>query len=242
MARSVEDVALIAEPLMGYDEHDKATRPGARMRLREVALQEPPLPPVFAYAKTPNWQDAEPQTREAFDEVAESLGGQVKPFNVPAMLGDAWTWHGTIMEADLARHYHVEYERGRDRLSEPLRAQIERGLKVLAVDYNNAVDRIATMEEAFDEVFDRCDAILTAAAAGPAPRGLESTGSPSFCTLWTFAGMPAITLPLLRAENGMPMGIQLVGRKGDDARLLRTARWLAGHVRSLEEPSDGANR
>jgi len=104
----------------------------------------------------------------------------------------------------------------------------------LAVDYNDAVDRIEATYRAFDEMFDRCDAILTAAAAGPAPLGLESTGSPAFCTLWTYAGMPAVTLPLLHADNGMPMGIQLVGRRGDDARLLRSARWLVDWAQALE--------
>ncbi|MEP7180869.1 MAG: amidase [Betaproteobacteria bacterium] len=234
IARTVEDLAIIAEPLMGYDERDEATRPIARPRLREVALQEPPLPPVFAFTRTPNWDDAEEQTRLAFEEVAQALGGQSKPFSVPSVFHDAWRWHATIMEADLARNFHELYERGGDRLSPSLRSQIERGRRVPAVDYNNAVDRIRATGMAFDEVFDRCDAILTAATAGPAPRGLESTGSPAFCTLWTFAGMPALTLPLLRAENGMPMGIQLVGRRGDDARLLRTARWLAGWVQDLE--------
>ena len=96
------------------------------------------------------------------------------------------------------------------------------------------MDRIAATRRAFDEVFDRCDVLLTAAAPGPAPHGLESTGSPAFCTLWTFTGMPAVTLPLLHADNGLPMGIQLVGKWGDDARLLRTARWLAGWAAALE--------
>jgi Asp-tRNA(Asn)/Glu-tRNA(Gln) amidotransferase A subunit family amidase len=210
----------------------------ARMRLREVALQDPPLPPTFAFAKTPNWDDAEPQMRDALEEVAQFLGEQVKPFTVPAFLRDAWDWHRTLMEADLARSFRHDYEAGRERLSESLRGQIERGRKVSAVEYNDAVDRIKVMEEAFEEVFDRCDAILTAPAAGPAPRGLESTGSPAFCTLWTFAGMPAVTLPLLVAENAMPMGVQLVGRKGDDARLLRTARWLADHARA-RPPDNG---
>jgi len=233
-ARSVEDLALIAEPLVGYDENDPDTRPIARPQLREVALQEPPLPPVFAFTKTPNWDDAEEQTRLAFDEVAQALGEQCKPFSVPSVFRDAWHWHRTIMEADLARNYRVDYERGRERLSASLIEQIERGQKVSAVDYNDAVDRIRATSTAFDEMFDRCDAILTAAAAGPAPHGLDSTGSPAFCTLWTFAGMPAVTLPLLRAENGLPMGIQLVGRRGDDARLLRTARWLVTWVQDLE--------
>ncbi len=234
IARTVEDLAIIAEPLIDYDERDPATRPRARPRLRETALQEPPLPPVFAYTTTPNWDEAEEQTRLAFDEVAQALGDHSLHFSVPPVFRDVWKWHATIMEADLARNFHELYERGRDRLSDSLRGQIERGRRVTAIDYNNAVDRIQATGLAFEEIFDRCDAILTAATAGPAPRGLESTGSPAFCTLWTFAGMPAVTLPLLSAENGMPMGIQLVGRRGDDARLLRTARWLVGWVQELD--------
>ncbi|MBX3589356.1 MAG: amidase [Burkholderiaceae bacterium] len=234
MARSVEDLAIIAEPLMGFDARDPDTRPVARPDLRAVAMQEPPLPPVFALTRTPNWGDAEEQTRLAFDEVADMLGGQCWAFEVPGLFRDAWDWHRAIMEADIARSFHHEYEKGRDRLSESLRRQIERGRLVTAVDYNNAVDRIGAVSAAFDEVFDRADALLTIAAPGPAPRGLESTGSPDFCTLWTFAGMPAVTLPLLRAENGMPMGVQLIGRRGDDARLLRTARWLVRRAQELE--------
>ncbi len=233
-ARSVEDLAIVAEPLIGYDERDPDTRAMARARLLEVALQEPPLPPTFAFTKTPNWDETEGQTRLAFDEINEALGPQSMPFDVPAIFGDAWQWHRTIMEADIARSFGAFYERGRDRLSESLLGQIERGRQVSAVEYNDAVDRMQATGEAFEEVFDHCDVLLTAATAGPAPQGLESTGSPAFCTLWTFTGMPAVTLPLLRAENGLPMGIQLVGRRGDDARLLRTARWLAGWVEDLE--------
>jgi Asp-tRNA(Asn)/Glu-tRNA(Gln) amidotransferase A subunit family amidase len=234
MARSVEDLAILAEPLIGYDERDPATKMMARPRLHEVALQDPPLPPVFAFTKTPNWGDAEAQTRDAFDEVAQALGDRVIPFDVPAVFADAWQWHATIMEADLARNFHALYERGRDQLSDSLRGQIERGRRVTAVDYNIAVDRIQATSTAFEELFDRCDVILTAAAAGPAPHGLASTGSPAFCTLWTFAGMPAVTLPLLHADNGLPMGIQLVGRRGDDARLLRTARWFTSWVQAMD--------
>lgn len=235
IARTVEDLAIVAEPLIGYDDGDPDTRAIARPRLHDIAMQEPPLPPVFAFTKTPNWDDADEQTRLAFDEIADALGEQSKPFSVPSLFADAWEWHRTVMEADLARAFHGEYERGRDQLSESLRSQIERGRRVTAVDYNNAVDRIGAVREAFDEVFDRCDAILTAAAAGPAPHGLASTGSPAFCTLWTFAGMPALTLPLLRAEDGLPMGVQLVGRYGDDARLLRTARWLVQWAHNLQD-------
>jgi Asp-tRNA(Asn)/Glu-tRNA(Gln) amidotransferase A subunit family amidase len=79
-----------------------------------------------------------------------------------------------------------------------------------------------------DALFERFDAILTPAALGAAPAGLDSTGDPVMCTLWTLTGQPAISLPLLQGANGLPIGVQLVGRRDDDARLLRTARWLAG--------------
>jgi Asp-tRNA(Asn)/Glu-tRNA(Gln) amidotransferase A subunit family amidase len=77
---------------------------------------------------------------------------------------------------------------------------------------------------------ERYDALLTPAASGTAPRTLESTGDPSFCTLWTLAGVPAISLPIMRGANGLPIGVQLVGPPDGDARLLRTARWLANRV------------
>ncbi len=63
---------------------------------------------------------------------------------------------------------------------------------------------------------------------------LESTGSPIFCTIWAFCGVPTVSLPILRGATGMPMGAQVVGRKGEDARLLRTARWVSGFVLGRE--------
>ena len=86
---------------------------------------------------------------------------------------------------------------------------------------------MAMVNEALAEIFLNCDAILTPSAAGAAPRGLDSTGDPAFCTLWTFCGMPALNLPLMTAANGLPLGAQLVGPRMGDARLLRTARWMS---------------
>ncbi len=234
MARCVEDLALIAEALIGYDENDTATRPVPRPRLLEIALQEPPLRPWLAFVKTPMWEQAEAQTQEAFAELAEAIGGQVEEFTLPVHFKDAWEWHRAIMEADLARSFDQEYDKGRDKLSASLRGQIERGCKVSAVEYNRALVKIPALNHALDELFDnRYDAILTPATTGVAPRGLDATGSPVFCTFWTLCGMPAVTLPLMQGGNGLPLGVQLVGRRGDDARLLRTARWLVGHVQQV---------
>jgi Asp-tRNA(Asn)/Glu-tRNA(Gln) amidotransferase A subunit family amidase len=134
------------------------------------------------------------------------------------------------MEAEMAANLAAEYERGRDKLSESLRTQLERGRQVSAYDYQEALARIPQVIEGLGRIFDRYDAILTPSAVGAAPRGLQSTGDPMFCTLWTFAGMPALNLPLMQGANGLPLGVQLVGPRHDDARLLRTARWLARAV------------
>jgi Asp-tRNA(Asn)/Glu-tRNA(Gln) amidotransferase A subunit family amidase len=86
-----------------------------------------------------------------------------------------------------------------------------------------------------DEVFERYDAILTPAAPGEAPADLNTTGNPVFNAMWSFLGTPAITLPLMAGPNGLPMGVQLVGPRGDDARLLRTANWLYDRIMTDED-------
>lgn len=232
MARSVEDAALLAEQLIGFDDNDPDTRPRARPLLRETALQEPPVPPTLAFVKTPMWKLADAPCKEAFSELVAHLGKRVEAFTLPAGFKDAWKWHQTIMEADLAKNFEADYREGRDKLSAALRGQIERGRRVRAVDYNKALDRVPALNRALAELFElRYEAILTPATTGTAPRGLASTGSPAFCTLWTLCGLPAITLPLMSAD-GLPLGVQLVGPRGGDARLLRTARWLVGQVQS----------
>ena len=231
MARSVEDAALLAEQIIGFDENDPDTRPRATPLLRQTAMREPPLPPTLAFVKTPMWKLVDAQTQEAFTELAAFLGERMEEIRLPAAFKDAWKWHQTVMEADLAKNYDADYRKGRDKLSEVLRSQIERGRKVRAVDYNRALDMVPALNHGLNELFEnRYEAILTPATAGTAPQGLESTGSPALCTLWTLCGLPAITLPLMQGADGLPLGVQLVGPRGGDARLLRTARWLVAQV------------
>ena len=230
-ARTVEDIALLAEQLVGYDERDPDTRPRARLPLVEVAAEEPPLEPMFAFVKTPYWERADEETKEGFAELIEHLGDRVEEIELFPSAGEAWGWHCTIMEAEMAANLECEWDKGRDRLSESLRAQLQRGREVKAIDYQRAIARIRPIHESFVELFEqRYDAILTPAAPGGAPKGLASTGDPSFCTLWTLCGMPTVSLPLLESANGLPIGVQLVGPRDGDARLLRTARWLAARV------------
>ncbi len=234
-ARTIDDIALLAEELAGYDERDPDTRPRARIPFSAAAAAEPPLPPMLAFVKTPIWERADDDTRAGFGELIEALGDRVEEVELFPSAAEAWSWKRAIMEAEMAANLEREYDKGRDMLSEGLRRQIERGREVRAVDYQRALSRIGPLSESFAELFEqRYDAILTPAAPGAAPRGLDTTGDPSFCTLWTYCGMPAISLPLLQAENGLPIGVQLVGQREADARLLRTAKWLAAKLAQSE--------
>jgi len=225
-ARTLEDIALLAEQLVGYDERDPDTRPRARVPFVRTAAEEPPLTPQLAFVKTPVWDRATAETRDAFAELIEALGAQCEEYELPESLRAAWDWHRTIMDAEMAANLDLEWDKGRDRLSQPLRALLARGREVKAIDYQKALARMPVLHEGFEELFSRFDAVLTPSAPGTAPAGLEATGDPAFCTLWTLCGMPALNLPLMRGENGLPLGAQLVGARHGDARLLRSARWL----------------
>jgi Asp-tRNA(Asn)/Glu-tRNA(Gln) amidotransferase A subunit family amidase len=230
-ARTIEDIALLAEQLAGCDEKDPDTRPRARIPFGRLAAEEPPIPPVLAFIKTPHWERTDAETREAFGELVEALGDRVEEVEVFPSALEAWDWQKTIMAAEMAANLEREWRAGRDRLSPQLRELIERGREVRALDYQRALRAIAPAVESLDELFmERYDAILTPAALGTAPRGLASTGDPVFCTPWTVLGMPALSVPLMQGANGLPLGVQLVGRKGFDARLMRTARWLVAKL------------
>ena len=151
---------------------------------------------------------------------------------MPSGFSDALEVHRQIFESDLARTFAREYRDGRDKLSHDLCGMIERGQKVSAVQYNDAIERIEEFKENLAEVFLEYDAILTPSAPGEAPVGLDATGNPAFCTPWTMCGMPALSMPLLQGPANLPIGVQMVGAFDDDGRMLRTANWL---LRAMDE-------
>ncbi|MGE5148862.1 MAG: amidase [Rhodospirillaceae bacterium] len=230
-SRSIEDLALVAETLAGYDEGDPDTRPRARVPFREIAAEEPPLEPMFAFIRTPHWQRADADAKEAIGELLEALGERAEEVELFPSAHDAWDWQKTIMEAEMAANLEPLWTLGKEKLSDRLRALMERGREIRALDYQRVLRGVPHVIEGFDELFmERYDAILTLPAPGTAPKGLAATGDPVFCVPWTLLGMPAVSLPLMRGANGLPLGVQLVGRRGFDARLLRSARWLAEKV------------
>jgi Asp-tRNA(Asn)/Glu-tRNA(Gln) amidotransferase A subunit family amidase len=134
------------------------------------------------------------------------------------------------MAADMAHQHSAIVARGGDAVSKTLRDLLAEGRKVSAVDYFAALDEARWLGAAMARYFDVYDAIITPATNGVAPKGLDTTGDPAFCTLWTLLGMPALSLPVLQGENDLPLGVQLVGQRANDARLMRNAGFLLDMV------------
>jgi Asp-tRNA(Asn)/Glu-tRNA(Gln) amidotransferase A subunit family amidase len=227
-ARSVEDLALLLEELAGFDERDPDTHPRGRGLYRATAREAPPIPPRFGFFRSGRWDRVAADAREAFGELVAHLGGQVEEMELGVSADELAERHRALMDAEMAMGFRREWESSRERLSAPLRARIERGRRDPALGYLEARAAVPALDVILAELFEqRYDAILTPSAEGTAPAGLESTGEPTFCTLWTMLGLPAVNVPLLQGANGLPLGVQLVGPRHGDGRLLRTARWLA---------------
>lgn len=228
--RSIADAALIGDALAHFDAADTDMTPLAQPRLLETALGEPPVEPIFAFVKSPVWDKARDDVKEGLAELTGALGNRCDEVTLPEPFDSGIKLHRTIMSADIARHIGPLYDKGAERLSPELREMVEAGREVRAVDYANAIALRETLNAGLDQIFARYDAIITPAATGEAPQTLDYTGNPIFCSLWTYCGVPAVSLPLLTGANGMPVGVQLVGQRGHDGRLLRNARWLASRL------------
>lgn len=237
-ARNVADAAMLCEVLAGHDPADPATAPLPAPRLLATATARPPVLPTFAFVRLPGFDTADAQMLDGLAELTGLLDDQCFEAPLPTVFNDAAAIRQRINFAEMAKCYYGLERRGRALMSAALTSAMEEGKATLARDYLAALDWREVLNAGLDEIFDRCDVIMTAAAPGPAPFGLESTGSAIFNGVWTLCGTPAVTLPLLQADNGLPMGVQLIGRRGDDARLLRTANWLAQHVETLARKGD----
>ena len=212
--------------IAGFDVDDPDTRPLAARNFQKTTMEEFGLDPRLAFVKTPMWDKADADTREAFEDLAKELGEVCFGYDLPAHYASAWASHRAIMATEMAHNLGKLTDQGGDKVSKQFRELMADGRKVTATDYLAAVAEGRAMRTAIEELFQQqCTAIITPAARGVAPKG-EATGDPVFCTFWTLLGLPAITLPLLTGEDDMPLGVQLVGAPGDDARLLRTAQWL----------------
>jgi Asp-tRNA(Asn)/Glu-tRNA(Gln) amidotransferase A subunit family amidase len=225
-ARSIEDLALVAEILSGDDDQDRGSLGQAPRQLLSVCRAEPPVEPRFCFVRTPWWDQVDAEAREACEAFVELMQGLVVTAELPAVVEQAVAWHQRVNEAELAFALQRELRDHPAQLSDALRQRVEAGMRMPVIDYLNAKDRIPHVACAFDGYFERYDAILCPAALGAAPKGLASTGNPLMQTVWAFGGLPSLSLPLLHLSGGLPLGVQAVGALHNDARLLRSCRWL----------------
>lgn len=231
--RDLEDAALIADVLMVYDSGDRSMRPQARPQISGLVATEPPLEPRLAFVRTPVWDLAEESTKNAFRELIENSNRRIDIVDMPAEFEGAIDDLRHIMHVDLARSYDRYYQQGKDRLSDKLVEIIESGHSILACNYQDAIERIEMYNLLLNQIFDDYDAILTPSTTGEAPLA-DTTGDPAFCSIWSLCGVPALNLPLFEGLNKLPFGAQLVGQRGDDARLFRTARWLLNQLQDQQ--------
>jgi Asp-tRNA(Asn)/Glu-tRNA(Gln) amidotransferase A subunit family amidase len=226
-ARTIEDAALIGDVVAGHDPNDADSVLAAPPQLLDLARSKPPAVPMVAFVKQPAWDDqAEPGTKEAFMELVAELGDRCHDVPLPKSFERAAAAHQVLMRVGFAHHLLKYYERDKDALSPQIRAAIEDGKEFKAVAYLTALDFRDGISHVAEEILRNYSAIVTPAAPGEAPKGLDSTGSPAFNAIWTMLGVPAISLPLMQGPDGLPLGVQLIDRRGHDGRLLRTARWL----------------
>jgi Asp-tRNA(Asn)/Glu-tRNA(Gln) amidotransferase A subunit family amidase len=230
-SNSIGDAALISEQLMGFDQLDPDSTLRAKPKLLNASKEKPPMEPTFVYFNLPFMNEMSKDSKEAFGEIKDELKDQVKEINFPEDFSKVTEWHKVIAETDMAKSFEVDYLKYKNLLSKQIIEAIERGQKYRAIEYNEALLKREKLIKYFNEFFYNFDAIITPSACGEAPKDLTTTGNPIFSTIWTYCGMPSISLPLLQGENKLPIGVQLVSSIFDDERLFRNASWLTSKIK-----------
>ncbi len=230
--RSLEDVALLADAIGSYDQRDPLSIPRPRPQMLAGAREQVMVEPDLVWLDMGYHDRLTADAREGLDEVAAALGGRVERLPVSDKLEALVAVQQVIHEYEIVRHLEREFTENRDQVSETLQPVIERARRIGDDQYEEALEVMASAIVFFDGFFKDFDAIIAPSAAGEAPRFGEGTGDPVFCSIWTLCGLPTLNLPLLVGENGLPVGVQLIGAVEEDDRLLRTANWMLNTLQS----------
>ena len=226
-AATLEDLALGIDCLNVHDSRDTHSINVPRPQCISGYFSDVPIEPTFAAFKLPYSDRQSRACTEGFREVVEALDNQVEILDAPPVFDQ-------LLETQRRIHHREAFETfeglglaENPELSDELKAMLKSGRTVSDEEYAEAIEIKRSAESFFATFYEDFDAIITPSAAGEAPLLNEGhTGDPVFCTIWTLAGLPCISLPILQGENGLPIGVQLVGRARDDARLMRTAKWF----------------
>jgi len=217
--RSVRDVALLGAVLTGDD------------RLADPRHFEAPGTPRVGLCQTPEWPQADPDTQQAWAQADKALAGWTQKLVLPSELSHLVSLQKAVQAFETARSLQPEYRCHKNQLSDALLALIEDGLRISGQTHAENLQAVARHRQQADALFSDCDVLLAPSTIGQAPAGLDTTGDPLFCRSWTLLGLPCVHLPFANSRQGLPVGLQLVGRYGEDHRLLAAAHLV--HARLL---------
>lgn len=217
--RSVEDAALLGAVLTGD------------LRLMENHLHGTLRIGLFP---SPSWPEADADTQRAWAQATQALAKNSDHCQDQALVqdfGKLIQLQKDVMSYEMARSLSFERLRHREALSPALQTLLDTGMAISGAQHAANLQRTADWRLRIDALFERHDVLLTPSTTGAAPEGLAATGDPLFCRSWSLLGLPAVHLPLMRNAKGLPVGLQLVGRMGEDHKLLAAARHIHDKLR-----------
>lgn len=228
-ARGVEDAARLTCCIAGFDAGDAAGVEAPQVLCHlNGELPERATPPRLALVRSPAWHKAEPHQRDNLLDIASRFANAdavVEEVALPPLFEEAHRLHHVIMYGEGARALRALQESHRAQLSERLNALIDEGLAIGDAEIEQALAQRLRLNGEMRAILGSYDAIITPPATGEAPATLTHTGDPTFCTIWTLTGLPAVTLPSGFGPNGLPLGVQLIGAYMRDDRLMGVAKW-----------------
>lgn len=229
-ARSLEDTALLADALTGYDAADAATYARAKPNLTRGVHEDVPIEPNFVYFKLPYADHLSSDAVEAFAELIDAMQGRVEEVALPASYANIIDHRNIVLEYELSQNLAGELKAHAGEVSPALADALERGLAIDADRYAQSLAVIDSSNLFLGEILTEFDAIITPSSAGAAPTGLDQGCDTLFSAMFDFCGLPSLSLPLLADGQNLPIGTQLVAATEEDARLFRSARWLLTYL------------
>jgi Asp-tRNA(Asn)/Glu-tRNA(Gln) amidotransferase A subunit family amidase len=171
-------------------------------------------------------ETASVEALEIATAAAERAGASVHTLALPQISADTWRAQDTVQEFEAHHALGWEYRTQYDAMAPLVRAKLDETRGIPAADYDEARRIANRCRKALASVFDDVDVLMTFSAPGVAPKGLASTGDARFNRLWTLMGVPCVNVPATIAEGGLPVGVQVIARFGNDARALAAARFV----------------
>ena len=224
--QSLEDIGLLCDVLGGYDPNDAASYPRPRPQMQKGATADAPLPPNFIWFDMPYFDRLTPAARDGMDELLGALGDRVERIDAAESFAGFIAAQKIIHGHEYASLLGWILDENPEGISQGSQDAIALGRTYGQNAYDEAQEMRRQAMTFFATLFTEFDAVISPAALGEAPLFEEGTGDPICQTIFTLAGLPAVTLPLLVGDKDLPIGVQLAGGAEEDDRLLRTANWM----------------